>query len=78
MKKNLVFPLLFLAVFGNAQSKEHISSFNMMSITYKFAPKWMAYTEFQTRSLEDYSYIDYYEIVKGNFPKDLLKIDFFE
>ncbi|WP_407480874.1 DUF2490 domain-containing protein [Elizabethkingia meningoseptica] len=65
MKKSLVFPLLFLAVFGSAQNKEHISSFNMMSITYKFAPKWMAYAEFQTRSLEDYSYIDYYETKGG-------------
>lgn len=57
--------LLTLAVIGKAQNKEHISSFNMLSITYKFSKKWMAYTEFQTRSIEDYSYIDYYEMKGG-------------
>ncbi len=56
-----------------AQNKEHISAFNMMSFTYKFAPKWMAYAELQTRSIEDYSYIDYYEAKGGvgyNFAKN--------
>lgn len=65
MKKHFVFVLLILAVIGKAQNKEHISSFNMLSITYKFSKKWMAYTEFQTRSIEDYTNIDYYETKGG-------------
>ncbi|NHQ66638.1 DUF2490 domain-containing protein [Elizabethkingia miricola] len=65
MKKHFVFILLTLAVIGKAQNKEHISSFNMLSITYKFSKKWMAYTEFQTRSIEDYTNIDYYETKGG-------------
>lgn len=65
MKKILLglFSLSFLGLF--AQDKENLSGFNMVSLTYKFAPKWMAYVELQTRSIEDYSYIDYYESKGG-------------
>ena len=35
--------LLTLAVIGKAQNKEHISSFNMLSITYKFSKKMALY-----------------------------------
>jgi hypothetical protein len=63
MKKHFVL-LLTLAVIGKAQNKEHISSFNMLSITYKFSKNgWL--TEFQTRSIEDYTNIDYYETKGG-------------
>lgn len=60
---SLVFLICFLGF--KAQQKEHVSGFNMTSLTYKFAPNWMAYVELQGRSIEDYSYIDYYETKGG-------------
>ncbi len=65
MKKILLPLVLLISVFGNAQDKENLSGFNMLSFTYKFAPEWMAYAEFQTRSIEDYTSIDYYEAKGG-------------
>ena len=56
--------LLTLAVIGKAQNKEHISSFNMLSITYKFS-KMDGLYGISDRSIEDYSYIDYYEMKGG-------------
>lgn len=65
MKKFLLPLVVLISVFGKAQDKENLSGFNMVSFTYKFAPEWMAYAEFQTRSIEDYTYIDYYEAKGG-------------
>lgn len=65
MKKILISFAVILGLYGQAQDKENLSGFNMVSITYKFAPKWMAYGEFQTRSIEDFTYVDYYETKGG-------------
>ena len=58
----LLLPFLFSNV--SAQS-EHISSFNALTVTYKFHPKFFLYGEGQLRGVEDYSYPDYYEIKGG-------------
>ncbi|MGX9985716.1 DUF2490 domain-containing protein [Soonwooa purpurea] len=65
MKKLLLPFVIILGIVAQAQNKENLSGFNMLSFTYKFAPKWMAYVELQTRSIEDYTYIDYYETKGG-------------
>lgn len=49
----------------NQEFKEHISNFNMVSLTYKHDQKWSGYVELQTRSIEDYMLPDYYEIKGG-------------
>ena len=48
-----------------SQTNEHLSSFNMVSFTYKHDKKWMAYLELQTRSIEEFSKPDYYEVKGG-------------
>lgn len=53
-------------------AQDHLSSFNMMSFTYKMTPKWMAYVELQTRARRDYTVIDYYE-TKGGIGYNLNK-----
>lgn len=71
MKKNYCFFMVFLfslQVFG----QEHLSSFNAITITYKFHPKFYLYGEGQLRGIEDYSYPDYYEI-KGGIGYNLTK-----
>jgi hypothetical protein len=48
---------LFLSItFFKAQ--EHISSFNAVTLTYKFHPKFFLYAEGQLRGNEEYSYPD--------------------
>ena len=62
---------VFLTVnFLSAQ--EHISSFNALTLTYKFHPKFFAYAETQLRGNEEYTYPDYYEI-KGGLGYNLTK-----
>lgn len=51
--------------FSQTQSKEHVSGFLMTSLTYKFNPKWMAYAELQTRSIENFTPLDYSETKGG-------------
>ncbi len=51
---------------------EHVSSFNALTVTYKFHPKFFLYGEGQLRGIEDYSYPDYYEI-KGGIGYNLTK-----
>ncbi|WP_185144797.1 DUF2490 domain-containing protein [Elizabethkingia sp. JS20170427COW] len=65
--KNLKLFILFIAFnLVNAQNtSEHISSYDMISVTYKASPKWSAYAEFQLRGNERYSTFDYYEIKGG-------------
>lgn len=48
-----------------SQADEHLSSFNMMSFTYKHDKNWMAYLELQARAIEDFSKPDYYEVKGG-------------
>lgn len=64
MKKLLILFIL-IGYFASAQTDEHLSSFNMVSFTYKHDKKWMAYLELQTRSIEEFSKPDYYEVKGG-------------
>lgn len=54
------------------KAQEHISSFNALTITYKFHPKFFLYAEGQSRGIEEYTYPDYYEI-KGGLGYNLTK-----
>lgn len=67
MKNIFLFFLFLTALTANAQSnpREHISSFNMASFTYKHDKHWMLYIELQERGIEDFSKIDYYEMKGG-------------
>ncbi len=70
MKRFLGLSLLLSLSFFKAQ--EHISSFNAVTLTYKFHPKFFIYGEGQLRGNEDYAYPDYYEI-KGGIGYNLTK-----
>ena len=61
--------LFFLSI---SAQQEHISSFNTLSITYRFHPKFFLLAEGQLRGIEDFSYPDYYEI-KGGIGYNLTK-----
>jgi len=61
--------LLSLTLF---KAQEHISSFNSLTLTYKFHPKFFLYAEGQLRGNEEYTYPDYYEI-KGGLGYNLTK-----
>lgn len=65
---------LFLTVFfvQISAQKENISSFNSISVTYKFHPKFFLFAEGQLRGITDYVYPDYYEI-KGGIGYNLTK-----
>lgn len=65
----LLFILFFLKV---SAQQENISSFNSITVTYKFHPKFFLFAEGQIRGTEDYSYPDYYEI-KGGIGYNLSK-----
>ena len=64
MKKLLILFIL-IGYFASAQTDEHLSSFNMVSFTYKRDKKWMAYLELQDRAIEEFSKPDYYEVKGG-------------
>ncbi|BEV03015.1 MULTISPECIES: DUF2490 domain-containing protein [Chryseobacterium] len=70
MKLFVSLGLLLGVTFFKAQ--EHISSFNALTITYKFHPKFFLYLEGQSRGIEEYTYPDYYEI-KGGLGYNLTK-----
>lgn len=55
-----------------AAQKENISSFNSLTVTYKFHPKFFLFAEGQLRSVEEFTYPDYYEI-KGGIGYNLTK-----
>ncbi|MFC6268955.1 DUF2490 domain-containing protein [Frigoriflavimonas asaccharolytica] len=72
MKKSLsllIFLFYFLQISGQ---KENPSSFNSITLTYKFHPKFFLFAEGQLRGIEDFSYPDYYEI-KGGIGYNLTK-----
>ncbi len=61
---SIVLVVLFSAsVFG--QQDEHLSSFTMLSFTYKHNKRWSAYVELQDRGIEKFSKPDYYEVKGG-------------
>src|SRR5690606_3443903 len=68
MKHSLSFLIIMcICASGFAQTnpREHISSFNMTSFTYKHDKNWQAYIELQTRGIEDFVKVDYYEVKGG-------------
>lgn len=72
MKNRLYFILILLLSITAKAQQEHISSFNAVTVTYKFHPKFYLYAEGQLRGIEDYAYPDYYEI-KGGIGYNLTK-----
>lgn len=72
MKNRFYFVIILLLSFTVNAQQEHISSFNAITVTYKFHPKFYLYAEGQLRGIEDYSYPDYYEI-KGGVGYNLTK-----
>lgn len=67
-----ILSLSFFLVLNLFSAQEHISSFNAITMTYKFHPKFFLYAEGQMRGIEEYSYPDYYEI-KGGLGYNLTK-----
>ncbi len=64
--KKLIFVWIVASFSQNIfAQKENISSFDAITITYKFHPKFFLYAEGQLRGIEDFSYPDYYEIKGG-------------
>lgn len=72
MRKRILQLFIFLLFIGVCAQKEHASSFNSLTLTYKVHPKFFLYAEGQLRSIEDFSYPDYYEI-KGGIGYNLTK-----
>ena len=72
MKNRFYFVIILLLSFTVNAQQEHISSFNAITVTYKFHPKFYLYAEGQVRGIKDYSYPDYYEI-KGGVGYNLTK-----
>lgn len=68
----LITSLGFVFLVGFFSAQEHISSFNALTVTYKFHPKFFLYAETQMRGIEEYTYPDYYEI-KGGLGYNLTK-----
>ena len=71
MKRFFLIIILLSSLPFSAQ-KENISSFNSLTVTYKFHPKFFLYAEGQLRGIENFSYPDYYEI-KGGLGYNLTK-----
>lgn len=44
---------------------QDLSSFNSLTVTYKFHPKYFLFLETQMRGIESFSYPDYYEVKGG-------------
>lgn len=61
----LFLSLGLLASISLFKAQEHVSSFNSLTLTYKFHPKFFINAEAQLRGIEEYSYPDYYEIKGG-------------
>lgn len=72
MKKILSLLLVLFATSVFFAQKENPSSFNSLTVTYKFHPKFYLFAEGQVRGIEDYSYPDYYEL-KGGIGYNLTK-----
>lgn len=68
----LITSLVFIFIINLFGAQEHISSFNALTVTYKFHPKFFLYGEGQMRGIEEYTYPDYYEI-KGGLGYNLTK-----
>ncbi|MBW7674452.1 DUF2490 domain-containing protein [Chryseobacterium chendengshani] len=61
----LITGLAFVLMMNLFCAQEHISSFNALTVNYKFHPKFFLYAEGQMRGIEEYTYPDYYEIKGG-------------
>jgi len=65
MSKRIIFLLSFFTFLSVSAQKEHISSYNVITVDYKISEKWYSYVEGQLRGIEDFSYPDYYELKGG-------------
>lgn len=65
MSKRILLIFTSLLTVHLSAQKESISSYNVITVTYKHNSKIFAYAEGQLRGTEDYSYPDYYEIKGG-------------
>lgn len=65
MKKYFLLFLLHSILLYPQKCTEHLSGFSMTSLTYKAKQDWFLYLELQSRSIEDFSKPDYYEIKGG-------------
>ena len=65
MSKRIIFLLSFFTFLSVSAQKEHISSYNVLTVDYKISEKWYSYFEGQVRGFEDFSYPDYYELKGG-------------
>ena len=65
MKKTFLLLTALFSALSSGQKKEHISSFNLVNVNYRFTSGWFVLAEAQTRSIEDFSTVDYYEIKGG-------------
>ena len=72
MKKILSLLLVLFATSVFFAQKENPSSYNSLTVTYKFHPKFYLFAEGQVRGIEDFSYPDYYEL-KGGIGYNLTK-----
>ncbi|MBC7556909.1 MAG: DUF2490 domain-containing protein [Chryseobacterium sp.] len=63
-KKILVIIAVNIFLFVNGQ-KENLSSFNAVSLTYQFHPKFFAFSEFQLRGNKDFYHPDYNAVRGG-------------
>ncbi len=72
MKKFLSLLLVLFATSVFFAQKENPSSYNSLTVTYKFHPKFYLFAEGQVRGIEDFSYPDYYEL-KGGIGYNLTK-----
>ena len=61
----IFYAFVFLLSLQFFTAQENLSSFNSLTVNYKFHPKYFAFLELQSRGLEEFSYPDYYEIKGG-------------
>ena len=65
MNKLLTTLFVFLFFVAAKSQETNLSSFNAVTLTYKFHPKFFLYGEGQLRGIEEFDYPDYYEIKGG-------------
>lgn len=65
MKTRSLFAIFSLCTLPLFAQEESVSSFDAVTLTYNFHPKFFLYAEGQMRGIADYSYPDYYELKGG-------------
>lgn len=65
MKRVFFILILAFSWISGQQTTEHLSSYLMTTLNYKYNQKWSAYLELQGRGLEKFTPMDYYEVKGG-------------